>query len=768
MFSNIMANVNNQKIFKFLDVFSYVILLVNVVAIPLFVDKNLINFYIIPKQYVFIGLVLINVVLFAVKIVLSKKLTYRRSVMDLPILGLLLISLAVSIFSVNTFDSFLGRGEYFVLNFFLLIFLATFYFLLVNILTTQSRWLGMVDALLYTGGATALLFLLKAIFKLDIISYIAPSAMNTIDKVNMGFGIWLIMIFLLAAGKLIKKNITVGKSLSYFFVALLAFVSLVMLSFNIFWWIILAGLVLLLMIGISFVKDSRLGWVSALFAMTILVVVFIAFGTPRYLQAVVPAEVSLGFKPSWSISADTLFSGAKNFILGSGLGTFNVDYSKFRSVDFNTDSMAWSLRFSQPASSFFSLLAEGGIVFTLALIFLIIYSLGHVFNIWVKKGAPTLAQKVVDGLGDSGDFKIDVFLITVAWLVLSGVMCVVYYGLVLWWLWWLLLGLIITAVSFINADVIKTKVWEVDDTPQYSLTFSFVMIVVTAGLVMIGVWGGRLYMAERAYASALKSSDYETVESNLKTALFHRQNTDVYHVALAQVYLLRASEMVQGGSQDVQTISNYLAQAVNEARTATDISPRSVAIWENLAVMYENAAVLVPEAGEWAIKTWQKAKELEPTNPILSWRLGNNYAVAGNWEESVKNYQEAITLKKDYLDSYISLGRAFEQQNKVEDAVNIFKEGLSYGGNSNSAFLFDFGRLLYNRNKGSDRSDAEQLWLAAVKLQPNYSNALYSLGLLYENKDDKAAALQYYYKVKDLNPDNKDITTKIKSLVGGE
>jgi len=394
--------------------------------------------------------------------------------------------------------------------------------------------------------------------------------------------------------------------------------------------------------------------------------------------------------------------------------------------------------------------------------------LGHVFNIWVKKGVPTLAQKVVDGLGGDGDFKIDIFLITVAWLVLSGVMCVVYYGVVLWWLWWLLLGLIITAVSFVNGDVIKTKVWEVDETPQYSLTFSFVMIVVTAGLVMLGVWGGRLYMAEHAYAAALQGPDYQTTENNLRTALFHRQNTDTYHVALAQVYLLRAAELVQSGSKDVQTVSTYLAQAVNEARTATAISPKSVAIWENLAVMYENAAVLVPEAGEWAIKTWQTAKELEPTNPILSWRLGNNYAIAGKWDEAVKNYQESIKLKIDYLDAYVSLGRAFEQQNKIEDAVKIYKDGLSYGGNNNSAFLFDFGRLLYNRNKGTDRADAEQLWLGAVRLQPNYSNALYSLGLLYENKDDKAAALQYYYKVKDLNPDNADITNKIKSLIGGE
>jgi tetratricopeptide (TPR) repeat protein len=230
---------------------------------------------------------------------------------------------------------------------------------------------------------------------------------------------------------------------------------------------------------------------------------------------------------------------------------------------------------------------------------------------------------------------------------------------------------------------------------------------------------------------------------------------------------MQAVNLVNTGSKDLQTVSAYVAQAVNEARTATELSPRSVAIWENLAIMYENAAVIVPEAREWAIKSWQKAKELEPTNPVLAWRLANNYALSNNMDEAVKNYKEASTLKGDYLDSYVGLARVYEQQNKIDEAVDAYKSAMSNGGTNNPVLLFDFGRLLYNRNKDKDRNDSEVLWLAAVKLQPNYSNALYSLGLLYESRGDKTSALQYYYKVKDLNPDNKDIITKIRSMVGG-
>jgi len=46
----------------------------------------------------------------------------------------------------------------------------------------------------------------------------------------------------------------------------------------------------------------------------------------------------VGGKPSWQITKNVLFSGAKSFLVGSGLGTFSVDFSKFRTVDFNYDA----------------------------------------------------------------------------------------------------------------------------------------------------------------------------------------------------------------------------------------------------------------------------------------------------------------------------------------------------------------------------------------------------------------------------------------------
>ena len=751
----------NNRLFRALDICSYVFLLINIVAMPLFVSKSLVNFYVIPKQYVFIGLVLVNLLLYAAKLILSKKLSYIKSYLDIPFLGFLGIFLLSSIFSVNSVDSFFGRSEYFIINFFFLLFLILFYFLINNNIKSYRGWLGIVDAIIYTGGLTALVFLLKVVFKLDLLNYIVPGAWNTIDKINTPFGLWLIIIFVLAAGQIIKRNVSLGKALSYFFVTLASFVCLIMLSFNILWWMFLVGLVLLLLVGVSFVNEVRVGWVSALFAFLVMVVIFLSFGSPKYLQTQVPAEVALGYKPSWNISYKTALSGVKEFMLGSGVGTFNVDFSKFRSADFNNDAWAWSLRFSQPFSTLFAIFAETGVLGVLAFIFILLYVLGHILSLWFKDKTEHFLEKFsVEGEFD----KIDFFLVVAAWLVLTVAMAFSFHGPVLWWLWFVLLGLMSVGLSFVDPNALSEYEWEISENPQYSLSFSFVVIVIMAGITMVGVLGARMYVAETVYAKALTSQNFQEAQNNLQKALGQRPNSDLYHAALAQVYLMQAVTLASTPEPDLQTISGYVAVAVNEAKKATEISPRSVAIWENLAIMYENAASLVPEAREWAIKSWQQAKDLEPTNPVLSWRLGNNYLLANKKDEAIKSYKEAVDLKADYLDARMSLAQVYESDNKIEEAIEVYKSAFNLGS-SNATFLFDFGRVLYNRNKDADRTDAEKLWLAAVRIQPNYSNALYSLGLYYENKGDKTTALQYYYKVKDLNPDNKDITAKIKSLV---
>jgi tetratricopeptide (TPR) repeat protein len=754
----------NQKLIKLFDSLSYVFILLNIITIPLLVDKNITNFFVMPKQYVFIGFLLFNLLFFSIKTILEKKIFYRQSILDIPLLLFLGVGLVSSLFSLARYDSFLGRGESFIFNFVFLFFLVVFYLFLVNFLNTPERWRGVLDMILIGGGVASAFFILKVVLKFNI-PFIGQ-ALNTVDSVNSTFGLWMIPVFIISAGSLIKKNLSLGRNLFYFSIMLLSVTVLLAISFGFFWWIVLVGLILLLLLGVSFLQDARLGWLSALFALMIVSCIFIAFGSPKSLQTTVPAEISLDAKSSWGITKNILFSGAKNFLVGSGLGTFGSDFSKFRSVDFNLHPTAWNMRFAQPFNSFFAILSEGGALFMFGFAFILLFVLGHVFTTWFKARGSSFGILASLNLSKK-NIRLDVFLAVVAWLVFTIGLLTNFYSVALWVFWWLLLGVIISGMSLLGHNVVQEKYFTMEDTPQYNLTFSFSMIVVMAVVVMVGILGARFYVAEQSYAKAMQETNSGVIESSLQKILSLRNGYDTYHASIARAYLVRAGELSKEPSPNVQAVGDYLKRAVNEARAATEISPNSVAVWENLATMYENTFVLVPDAGDWAVKSLNTAIELEPTNPILMWRLGNDYLLQNNPAKAAEYFQKSIDLKKDYLGSYIGLANAYESAKDLDRAVDVYKNLLQLGATNNTEILFNAGRVLYNRNKKGDKDDAEKLWLEAVKLQPNYSNALYSLALLYEGENQKQKALEYYYRVKDLNPGNKDIVNKIKSLLAG-
>ncbi len=749
----------NRRLFKVIDSLSYFFLALSAFITPLFVDKNLVNFYIIPKQYVFIGLVLLSLLFFGLKVALTKTVRYHRSFLDAPVLILLGLGLLSAIFSTNVNYSFFGRNEFFVFNFVFLLFLVLSYFLTVNTVKTKKRWQVLLDTIILSGGLTALFFILKVVFKVDFLSDFLGGAWNTIDKINSPFGFMMIFVFVMSAGQLIKKSLTVGRAIGYFFVALMAFTSLVLLSFNMLWWVLLIGVVFLLILGANFLNEARIWWLSSLFVVLILTLVFIVFGSPKSLQSSVPVELSLGLQTSWTISVDTTLDKTKNFLLGSGLGTFGMDFSQFRPESFNYDQTAWSLRFGQPYNTFLAILAESGVVMSLFFVFLVVYTLGHITNSWFKNkiGGDEEIENEIQSL------RLDVYLIGLTWLLMTVAMFFSFFGPVAWILWWILLGMLAVGLSYFNEEYLQVKTWQMQDTPQYSLAFSFVSIVVIAVVIMTGIWGSKLYLAEIAYSQALKSTDLSGAEGKLIKAIEQRPSSDIYYAGLAQVYLMQASNLSAGENPDMNKVSALVAQAVNAARHSTELSPRSVSLWENLANMYENAALIVPDSRQWALNSWEEAKNLEPTNPVLHWRLANNYAYLKEWDKALENYGEAVKLKTDYIRAYIDMASVYEQKNEIGEAVKIYEQILPASQN-NVDLLYNYGRLLYNRDKGDDRDKSEQLWLAVVSQNPSHSNALYSLGLLYESWGQPGKAVDYYYKVKELNPGNKDISNKINSL----
>lgn len=754
---------NSGRWLKIFDSLAYVVLGLQVLLMPLFLDKNLLNFFVLPKQVILVVFVLLGIFLLALRTILLKKIVHRKTFLDWSFLIFFILIFFSAIFSVDLSDSFLGRTDWFGLNFIFLTFGLLFYFVLVNQLHSPAQWRRLLDVLLLSGALAGILFLLKVVLGFSFPGW--DGIWTSVSTTNSQFGIWTVFQLFLVFAFLMRKNLLTFKLVFYICLLVLHSAVLLVLGFSFIWWYLLLALVLALILGVVLLREVRVSWLSVLFALLIVTVVFIVFGSPKSLQGALPSEISLSSSASWNITSATIFSGAKNFLLGSGLGTFATDFSKFKTADFNYNSLAWSLRFNQPVNTFFAILSEGGVLLSLLLIFIFLFILGYAIHLLYSLRLKNILKKSKEiEIDPNNDFYLEVFVLLGAWVLLSAGMGFVFFNAVLWWAWWLILGLLVFGLYQLGGEIIiKEKVWALEETPQHSLVFSFALIIVMALVVMLGVLGAKFYLAEYNYTRAVNNNDLKTAEDYLLKAIEQRNGFDMYHVALARVYMLQASAQMAQKEPALDQVAGLVAKAVNQAKWATDLSPKSVAIWENLATMYENAATLVPEAGEWAVKSINQAIELEPTNPTLYWRLGNVYLQLGDQEKAQENYEKAIAQKSDYLSAYAGLSAIYEGKKDLTKAIEVYSVLLSAASN-NPEVLFNLGRLHYNRRQTGDYTKAEQLWLEAVRLKSDYSNALYSLGLLYENRGEKTKALDYYYQVRDINPQNQEIINKISNL----
>ena len=753
----------NDKVNKIIDFFSLSVLVLSVLIMPLVVDTRVVNAYNIPKQSFFLGLVLLLTLLFFVKYALTKTISLRFTFLD-KILGVYLLLLIIAgVFSAQRLDSFWGRNEYFIINIIFLAGLLLYYYLFVNIVTTAKKWRLIYDSLVVAGVLVQIPYLFKVIFKWSFLPFVQNGMWNLVTESNAGFGILVVVVLILSVGQLIKKGTSYNRNLLYIISSLISIATIFTISFSLIWWLVAAASVLLLLLGVNFLKEAKLVTLTALFVVLVASIACLIFGSPKYLQAPLPREAYLGPEASWQITEKTLFKNVKNFVFGSGPGTFSIDFSEFRNVAFNTDPLAWSVRFTNPSSTIFSLIAESGVAISALFSILLLIILGYVSAFWVKLRGSAWHQNFGEWAGYHLDLRLEIMVASIAWLVLTASLIFHFFGPLLWFLWWVLTALVVVGLSFYRENIVREKKWEIENRPEHSLSFSFAVILVVALIIVGSVFGARMYKGELAYAEALHETKTTEAIQKLQESISLRPNVDVYYAALAQAFLVEAVEKAQEENPKQESVATSLGSAVNAARTATDLSPKMVGLWENLAMMYENAAAMVPEAYTWSLKAWSSAKALEPTNPILSWRLGRINLALGNNEEAAKNFAEAVRLKADLLGAYLGLAVTEERLGKVDEALKTYETLLTLNPQNPEA-LFNYGRVLYNRNQKGDRKTAEQAWLAAVKLQPNYSNALYSLASYYEAKGDKATALKYYYEVRDLNPENKDILKKIKSL----
>jgi len=749
---------------SFLDIISRWCLYVIVFATPLYFLPVLSNSVELHKYFLFYGLVLLALLAYLGRAVVLKSFKLRRTPLDGFLLAVWLIFLVSSIFSQNRFLSFFGDFSFLKLSFVGFSLLLVFYFLLIQHINSGRRVLTMIYLLLVSGGLVVLHFILQvgglfnfAELSLPTISLVHPS--------NVILGVFVTLIMLLALSLLgirARSLLMDGFALVIF---LLSLAALIMLGFKLIWVLAVIGIFLLLVFFLTYYDLVRTIWSSLAFLVLIVSLLFVVLGIPEFLKAEVPAELSLSQGTSWGITLDTVTNGVKNFMLGTGPGTFVYNFSTFRPEVMNAN-FAWNVRFNQPASTALEWLATAGVLAGLALVGTFLIVLGLILATWLKhvgtlRKNKRSEQAEIKSYVNFYDSPLLFWGLAACWLYLLVGIFVVNFGIVHWMLFWLLLALMVSLSAKVTKQPLRETTISLKTTPQYVLITSFSFILIFTAIIVLGTYLGRFYAAEFVYARSL-NQDTEQRILGVQNAIKLNPYRPQFHLTLSDTYLARAQRVANEGG-DINDIYVFLSEAVGAARTATDVAPKNVATWEFLSNMYANARSVAPDANKWVLDSLDRAIELEPTNPLLYLSRGNAKSLEGNYEEARDDLEKATSLKPDLINGYMNWAVAYELEGDFDGALSVLDKGLVYGRN-NPAYLMQMGRYFFNRNSEGDFANAEIVLRQAVNLSPNYSDALFALGVLYEATDNKNVALPLFEKVLELNPGNDIVEAKIEGL----
>lgn len=502
--------------------------------------------------------------------------------------------------------------------------------------------------------------------------------------------------------------------------------------------------------------------------MVLFVVALLFLFFPSVLPNVFQSEVAPSFSTTWSIATQSLDG---SWLLGSGPGTFGLDYDLYHDISINQTEL-WDVRFDRGGQHWVTLLATTGIV-GVAFLFLFIFSI-------TKSVISSLLQRTMHE-----EWRM-LLVSFIGWVVLLYGIIFYSSNMVLSFLFWLLAAMIL-------AHQIKDiKHWKFSTNPRGALLTSFLFVLINVCLLTVLFVTVSRYGSEIAFAKAVEGDrqgqELDQVILDLDSAARLNKLNDVYYRNLAHALLLKAGELVEDPNATSEQLREFISTSIRSAQRATELAPNDAQNWAVLGDLYLEVAPVVNDAAEQAVLAYQLAAERAPINPRYHVALAQAYyaqvsqleiLMEGDDEAlaeeaafareeaialAVGAAEQAIELKPDYASAYYQLAVLLEAQGNLSEAIARM-ESLRNAYPNDIGVSFQLGLLYLRQGK---TAEAESELLRTVNLAPTFANAHWYLSSVYEEFGDFDAAIASIETVLELNPNDELIQQRLDRLRAGK
>ena len=674
------------------------------------------------KQALLLLLVFVSLFSLLLKILISGKFEINKSFMHTVAGVLFLVYLLATIFSVYRYGSFWGYPQQTSESMLTIVCLLLFYFLVSNIFSKKNILTSLI--ILSFSAVIAELIGVLQLFGLFIMpfDFTKSAAFNMVGSVG-SLGILTAILLPLAIVLLIIAK----KWWRVLFISqiILSALVLVLINYPIIWWVVIIGSALTLILG-TIKRDLFDGRWMALPMFFLAVSLFFILLNPQINWLPQNTnEIVLLQKTGLDIAVKTI---KERPIFGSGLGTFAYDFSKFKNQDFSKSSI-WNITFNKSSSKVLNSLATTGVLGFLVLLAFMALPIFYGIKFFIAKkktnDASGLKKSPKETLRVPSEIPNKIYSILLLGLTVVLVEQTIAYflynsNIALDFVYFFIIAALIGFISENNPSFLRFS----GQRKEYMLkSFSLITLITTLVFTLVFIFGmgllilnGQRYLAEVNYYKGLvayQSGQKEDGLKKLEAAANLNSESDLYFRQLSQAYLLGLQDELQNtksvlSDEEKTKIQTLVSNSINAGKIATDLNPQDVKNWSSRGYVFQNLLMVSSDASTWAINSYDSALELDPNNPYLFFQEGSVYLA------------EAINLSETPADKNQLLVKAQEQLEK------------------------------------------------AIDLNPNYSNALYSLGIVYDSLGQKNKAIDTFTKLQQLNPTTTDIADILANLKAGK
>ncbi len=597
-----------------LEKLSVFILGIFLIIFPIAIVSLTTDAYVIPKQTILAVAVLLGTVFLGTKALLIQSVRFRRTPYDLP---LALFGLAVflsALFAVNRYDS--------LTSFVPFIFVILLFFLITNSVKKAQDLLFLNGSLIVGAIAVSVITFLSYLKIYPLPFLFAKTQTFTPMGSLFDQALYLIVVLSLclymALPALKKRSVDRGR--------------------------------LIFVLGSFF----------------LLIGTFVTLLATFTLQKPTILPYQSGFQIAFaSISQDT-GRVIQGFLMGSGVGTFLTDFTRFKPATINLDINLWNLSFLRSSSFTLELLATTGLLGIISFLFLIYR---------IIKSRPLFIPVLL-------------IVIFAFFLPFSFSSLVIFF---------VMLGLYSAQqglserqkTHFFDVELklvtLKRGVFALADPGQRNdseyrnfLPFGvFALTVIFSAL--IGIVTMRFlvsdYLFQQSFVAAAQNNAQKTYQLQTDAIRMFPQR-DGFHRIFSQINLTLANNIASGipqgsspSAQTQQTIYQLIQQSINSGRNATTLSPQNALNWQNLSSIYRSLIGFGQNADQFAIFANQQSVALDPNNPQGYINYGGIFYQLGQWDNAIRQFQIAISLKQDFANAYYNLGHGLEQKGDLQSAL---------------------------------------------------------------------------------------------------